>query len=75
MTVFTGGANGWELGEQPTPLRWGGVWPWHNGRVTAIKASGSAKVYRPEGLTIGCETQPNWGGLILNSTQYLWDLR
>jgi prepilin-type N-terminal cleavage/methylation domain-containing protein len=71
--VFTAGTNGWEVGQQPSPLRWGGVWPWHNGLVTAMTPSGGVKLYSPDKLAVGCNPQPNWNGLISDQAQYLWD--
>lgn len=66
--------SGWGLFARGK-LPYGGVWPWHNNRVTAIRLDTSAKAYSVKSLMAGCTGESNWQGLISNPDDYIWDLR
>lgn len=72
-TVYTYEADGWEVGQEVSRLRYGGAWPWHQGRMTVIAADGHALTMRPEQIVDGCDVMPNWSGYIKNQQRYLWD--
>lgn len=65
--------SGWTSARGVLPF--GGAWAWHSTRVNVIRIDGSAKSMSIEALTAGCNAQPNWAGVIVDSSQYVWDLR
>jgi prepilin-type processing-associated H-X9-DG protein len=68
-------AKGWGDPQPPRRLKYGGLWPWHNGRLTTVMADGSAKSRTLSQLAEGCEVAPGWAGKILETGTYIWDLR
>lgn len=79
MQVPPGGSflhqGGWTDPDQADRNRYGGAWPWHEGRMTVGYADGHVAAVRPEELVLGCEDRPAWRGAILDSAVYPWDLR
>jgi prepilin-type N-terminal cleavage/methylation domain-containing protein len=55
-------------------ISYGGVYPWHNGRVNVANADGSATSKTLIQMTAGCDVQSEWGGLIFSEEDYAWDL-
>jgi prepilin-type N-terminal cleavage/methylation domain-containing protein/prepilin-type processing-associated H-X9-DG protein len=59
------------------PLDWqvyGGVWPWHLGKVNVAFADGHVKTITIAQISAGCDVQDYWGGKIFDPSQYLWGL-
>jgi prepilin-type N-terminal cleavage/methylation domain-containing protein/prepilin-type processing-associated H-X9-DG protein len=54
---------------------YGGAWPWHNGRATAVFLDGSVRALSVPRLTAGCDVRPRWSGMIQDGDTYMWDLR
>jgi len=73
--VFTNYVDGWEYNDVASPLRYGGTWPWHTGKMTTVTPNGSAHTVNPKQLADGCDVQSDWGGDITDPQKYEWDLR
>jgi prepilin-type N-terminal cleavage/methylation domain-containing protein/prepilin-type processing-associated H-X9-DG protein len=56
-------------------VEFGGLYPWHNGRLTAGFADGHVRAETVAKLARGCNPLPNWNGRIFDPSVYLWDLR
>lgn len=65
-------ATGWDARQPNSPLRYGGAWPWHSGRITIAHIDGSVMAMTPSQLSAGCEVKPDWKGLIVNEAIYPW---
>ncbi len=65
--------SGWTSARGALPF--GGAWAWHASRVNVIRLDGSARALPMTALTAGCNALPNWDGTIVDSSQYVWDLR
>ena len=64
--------------DEPAPTgatHFGGLWPWHTGRMTTVMADGSARAMTPERVTAGCDVRVRWRGMINDSERYIWDMR
>lgn len=72
--VFTA-SHAWDDSAKPQHHQFGGLWPWHSGRLNSVMADGSVKSRAVQQLVDGCRVKPNWGGLITDPKRYLWDLR
>lgn len=57
------------------PTRSGGLWPWHEGRLTAVMVDGRLRSLRMEEVRAGCEVLDDWEGPVGDRDRYLWDLR
>jgi prepilin-type N-terminal cleavage/methylation domain-containing protein len=57
------------------PTRSGGLWPWHDGRLTAVMVDGRLRSLRIEEARAGCEVLDDWQGPVGDRDRYLWDLR
>jgi len=79
MQVPVGGSylhlGGWSNPKRNDRNRYGGAWPWHEGRMTVGFTDGHVAPMTPTQLVAGCENQPEWQGTIINSGNYFWDLR
>ena len=68
----------WFTGWNPSnPLNWavfGGVWPWHGTKVVASWCDGHTKVLDITQVAAGCDVRDGWGGHVLDTRTYLWDL-
>lgn len=53
----------------------GGLWPWHNDRVTITMVGGNIKLMSLAETTAGCGVRSDWNGLIHDPYRYIWDLR
>lgn len=53
----------------------GGLWPWHEKRLTVAYADGHVERRSIERLVQGCTPAPNWSGTVYDPAVYLWDLR
>jgi hypothetical protein len=60
------GPPGWSVDEDNSGLRYGGAWARHMGRATVIRLDGNATALTPSELSLGCDVQENWNGLISN---------
>ncbi len=72
--VFTA-ARAWDDLSRPVRSNLGGLWPWHRNKLTVVMLDASVKTLSITEVVNGCKVQSNWGGRILNPSQYLWDLR
>ncbi len=73
VPCFFSYGNGWTL----QPLDWcvfGGMWPWHSGRVNVNYLDGHSKNNSISQLTKGCTVLPYWGGPVTDKEAYAWDL-
>lgn len=52
----------------------GGLWTWHQNRLTAMFVDGHARTVTLSQVAIGCDVQPRWAGYIYDRSLYLWDL-
>jgi prepilin-type N-terminal cleavage/methylation domain-containing protein len=73
--VFTNDADGWDVGQISSPLRYGQAWPWHFGKMSVVAADGHAYTVSPNEITNGCDLLPNWNGRINDPEKYGWDLK
>ncbi len=65
---------GWNL--QPNSwLVFGGLWPWHNGRVNINYVDGHSKNNAISQITRGCTVIQGFGGAAYDGDLYAWDLR
>jgi len=53
----------------------GGLWPWHDDRVTITMVGGNIKLMSLRQTTQGCAVRSDWSGLIHDPTRYIWDIR
>lgn len=67
--------GGWSNPKRNDRNRYGGAWPWHEGRMTVGFADGHVRPLTPEDLVKGCEDRPEWQGTIVDAGNYYWDLR
>ena len=65
----------WDDNQHVSRARSGGLWGWHSRRLTAVMGDGSVKVISRERASDGGQVRQRWGGLITDSSKYLWDLR
>lgn len=65
-------ADGWEVQDDTSAVVYGGVWPWHLGRVNVAMVDGSVHSMSTDDLSKGCDVQSNWQGLIQNLQIYPW---
>jgi hypothetical protein len=65
--------SGWSFSR--SRMKYGGAWPWHNGRVNVVNIETSAHSLSIRTLLSGCEARPNWSGAITDTDAYIWDLR
>jgi len=66
--------RGWDVDNPLSGHVYGGVWPWHSGRVNLIRVDGSAKSEAISQLSAGCEVRESWQGFVKNAADYMWDL-
>lgn len=72
--VYTS-SQAWDDSTKPQSTNFGGLWPWHTGRLNCVMADGSVKSRTVKQVSDGCKVKPNWEGKIIDSGKYLWDLR
>lgn len=71
--IYTASYFGWDTTSQSGP-KYGGAWPWHNGRLNVLMLGGNASPLVPDKLSDGCALGNRWSGYINNSGSYMWDL-
>lgn len=64
----------WVPGDPRFVGRYGWAWPWHSDQVNIAFTDGHVKTMPVNALAAGCEVKDAWGGAILDSRKYLWDL-
>jgi prepilin-type N-terminal cleavage/methylation domain-containing protein/prepilin-type processing-associated H-X9-DG protein len=67
-------SHGWS-GNNSSPAVYGNAWPWHSGMLNVARVDGSVKAIPLPTLSQGCDAQPLWKGLIVDSDQYIWSSR
>jgi prepilin-type N-terminal cleavage/methylation domain-containing protein/prepilin-type processing-associated H-X9-DG protein len=74
--VYTGNINWGPLPHEgdDAETMMGGLWPWHNRRLSAAFVDGHAKHTTLSQAAVGCDVRPDWEGLIYDRSRYLWDL-
>lgn len=55
--------------------QYGGLWEWHEEKLTVAYADGHVERRSIERLVQGCTPSPNWSGAVFDPARYLWDLR
>jgi len=65
-------SEGWDL-DPKSPLRYGGAWPWHGGRLNVSQVDGSARSLALSALSSGCRLGAGWEMSIADGSVYLWD--
>lgn len=68
-------SHAWDDSTKPQRTRFGGLWPWHSGRLNAVMGDGSVKSRTVQQVSEGCRVKPDWGGQIMDPARYVWDLR
>lgn len=67
------GIRGWSLNNTDPTSTYGGLYPWHMGKIHVAFLDGSVRSFSPRDLARGCNLAANWGGTIRDSDAYLWD--
>lgn len=67
-------AHRWDR-PQREPTQMGGLWPWHDGKLTVAFTDGHVKMLPIARMYEGCEVLPGWGGTLGDTGRYIWDLR
>jgi len=65
--------SGW-LKESNRILKFGGAYPWHEGRMTVLYMDMRAIPRTPEHLANGCQVSQGFDSLISDLKEYAWDL-
>ena len=68
--------NGWRPSTPSSATVYGGVWPWHEKytKVVVTFMDGQSAAMPVQALTAGSTVLNNWGGVITDRSDYLWDL-
>ncbi len=53
----------------------GHIWTWHNQHANVLRIDGSLKALKIAQIEAGCSSRSKWGGVIFDSSSYMWDLR
>lgn len=64
--------QGWDL-DPNSPMRYGGTWPWHEGRLNVSQVDGSARSLTLGALSAGCRLSADWETSVADGSVYLWD--
>ncbi len=75
-SLFTENIEWGELPGENEPIvsMMGGLYPWHNRRLTTVFVDGHARGSTLSQIAVGCDVQPSWGGYVYDRSKYLWDL-